>query len=76
MMITTQLQVVEASSSEASSSETSSSETSSSEASTPTGDLSACPDPVVIQTDWFLSLNMELCMSSLAMVTIQLTQRI
>ena len=43
----------EASSSEASSSEASSSEASSSEASTGTGDLSACPDPVVIQTDWF-----------------------
>ncbi|MEE3015603.1 MAG: hypothetical protein VX337_01970, partial [Actinomycetota bacterium] len=43
----------EASSSEASSSEASSSEASSSEASTGTGDLSACPDPIVIQTDWF-----------------------
>ena len=31
----------------------SSSEASSSEANTDTGDLSACPDPVVIQTDWF-----------------------
>ena len=42
------------SSSEAtSSSEASSSEASSSEASTPSGDLSACPDPIVIQTDWF-----------------------
>ena len=43
----------EASSSEASSSEASSSEASSSEANTDTGDLSACPDPVVIHTDWF-----------------------
>ena len=63
----------ESSSDSSSSSSSSSSEGAAEEASS--GDLATCPDPLVIQTDWFPESDMEPCMSSLGAATIQSMQR-